>query len=84
MQWGLVPYFLLFNYFYKEKKSGLHSPTIAKVRFSTFNYETRQHRPYNCQNRANLATGVVLKVVFHFVKIKNIQFYTKNFISNSF
>jgi len=33
---------------------------------------------------ANLAPGVVSKVVFHFVRIKNIQFYTKKFISNSF
>ena len=60
-----------------REKSGLHSPTIVKVRFSTFNYETGQHRPSNCQNRANLAPRVVLKVVFHFVRIKNIQFYTK-------
>jgi len=36
-------------------KSGLHPPTIAKVRFSTFNYEIGQHRPSNFQNRANLA-----------------------------
>jgi len=60
------------------EKFGLHPPTIAKVRFSTFYYETGQHRSSICQNRANLAPGVVLKVVFHFVRIKNIQFYTKN------
>ena len=68
----------------RREKSGLHPSTIVKVRFSTFNYETGQHRPSNYQNRANLAHGVVLKMVFHFVRIKNIQFYTKKFISNSF
>ena len=47
------------------KKSGLHPPTIAKVWFLTFNYETGQHRPSNFRNRANLALGVVLKVVFN-------------------
>ena len=62
------------------KKSGLHPPTIAKVQFSTFNYEIERHRPSNCQNWANFA----LKVIFHFVRIKNIQFYTKNFITYSF
>jgi len=67
-----------------REKSGLHPPTIAKVQFSIFNYETGQHGPSNCQNRANFAPGVVLKVVFYFVRIKNIQFYTKKFISNSF
>jgi len=36
-------------------KSGLHPSTIAKVRFSTFNYEIGQHRPSNFQNWANLA-----------------------------
>ena len=70
--------------FQEREKSSLHPLTIAKVWFLTFNYETGQYRPSNCQNRANLAPGVVFKVVFHFVRIKNIQFYTKKFISNSF
>ena len=52
----------------RSKKSNFHSRTIAKVSFSTFNFETGQHRPSNCQNRANLALGVVLKVVLHFLK----------------
>ena len=30
---------IIFSTFFWEK-SGLHPPTIAKVRFSTFNYET--------------------------------------------
>ena len=29
------------------EKSSLHLPTIAKIRFSTFNYETEQHRSSN-------------------------------------
>ena len=70
--------------FFWGEKSNFHSPTIAKVWFSTFNYEIGQHMPSNCQNRANLAPRVVLKVIFHFVRIKNIQFYTKKFISDSF
>jgi hypothetical protein len=69
--------------FFREK-SGLHPPTITKICFSTFNYKTGQHRPSNYQNRANLIPGVVLKVIFHFVRFKNIQFYTKKFINNSF
>ena len=40
--------------FMKREKSGLHPPTIAKVRFSIFNYETGQHRPSHCQNRAKI------------------------------
>jgi len=71
------------HYIFGEK-SVLHPSTIIKIRFSTFNYEIGQHRPSNYQNRANLAPRVVLKVVFHFVRIKNIQFYTKKFISDSF
>jgi len=51
-----------------REKFNFHPQTIAKVWFSTFNYETGQHRPSNCQNRANLALGVVLKVVLHFLK----------------
>ena len=61
----------------KKKKSGLHSSIIAKVRFSTFKFETGQRRPSNCQNRANLAPEVVLKVVFHFVRIKIFNFTIK-------
>ena len=52
----------------KKEKSNFHSRTIAKVWFSTFNYEIRQHRPFNYQNRTNLALGVVLKVVLYFLK----------------
>ena len=52
--------------FQQREKSSLHSPTIAKVRFSTFNYEIGQHRPFNYQNQTNLALGVVLKVILHF------------------
>jgi len=47
-------------YPYLREKSNFHPRTIAKVWFLTFNYETRQHRSSNCQNRANLAFGVVL------------------------
>ena len=54
-----------------REKSGLHPPTIAKVRFSTLNYETGQYSPSNCQNRTNLALGMVLKVVLHFIKALN-------------
>ena len=55
-------------YTLRREKSNFHPRTIAKVWFSTFNYETGQHRPFNCQDRANLAFGVVLKVVLHFSK----------------
>ena len=50
----------------------------GKIRFTPFNYrknpifnlqlETGQHRSSNCQNRANLALGVVLKGVLYFLK----------------
>ena len=70
--------------FFSREKFGLHPPTIAKVWFSIFNYETGQHRSSNCQNQSNLAPGLFSKVVFHCVRNKNIQFYTKKFISNSF
>ena len=57
--------------FLLREKSNFYSRTIAKVWFSTFNYETGQHRPSNCQNQANLALGVVLKVILHFLKKLN-------------
>jgi len=38
--------------------SKFHPRTIAKAWFSTFNYETGQHRPSNCQNWANLARSL--------------------------
>jgi len=44
---------------------------ISSYFFSTFNYETGQHRPSNCQNRTNLALGEVLKVILHFLKKLN-------------
>ena len=58
--------------FQEREKSSLHSLTIVKVRFSIFNYKIGQHGSFNCQNRINFAPRVVLKVVFHFVRIKNI------------
>ena len=57
-------------YTLRREKSNFYPRTIAEVWFSTFNYETGQHRPFNCQDRANLAFGVVLKVVLHFSKKK--------------
>ena len=37
------------------KKSDLHPLTIAKVWFSTFNYETGYQKLFNCWNPTNLA-----------------------------
>ena len=75
----------LLQHRFKLGKSPVYTHQLSqKVRFSTFNYETEQHRPFNCQNRTNLASRVVLKVVFHFARIKDIQFCTKKLISNSF
>ena len=51
------------SYGYKRKRLELYLRTIAKVRVSTFNYKTGEHRPFNYRNRVNLTLGVVLKVV---------------------
>ena len=44
--------------FYWEK-SNFHPRTIAKVWFSTFNYEIGQHSPFNYQNQANQTFAIV-------------------------
>ena len=52
----------------KRAKSDLRSRIISKIRFSTINYKTGQHRPSNSRNRINLFLGMVLKVVCIFLK----------------
>ena len=60
-----------------RKKSILHTLNIIKVWFSIFNYKNCIKRSSNYQKWTNLALWVVSQVVFHFVKIKNIQVQTK-------
>ena len=68
----------------KREKSGLHPSTIAKVWFSTTTTKPDNIDHPTIKTGQIWPPGIVFKGVFHFVRIKNIQFYNKKFISNSF
>ena len=75
------------NIFYRDISEALNlgkSPVYTLQLSQKSNFQPSTTKPDNI-GHPTVKTGQIWpEVVFHFVRIKNIQFYTKKFISNSF